>query len=97
MSGFGESRIASAVSALVRIEPSGWFISCAIEAVSSPAVEKRLTWASSAMRWRACTSALCRRRCSCSKIEISPACIRIIAPMNAICHEYRSHAVGSRK
>ena len=53
-------------------EPNGWLISCAIEAVSSPAVEKRLIWASSAMRCRACTSASWRRRCSPSKNPDEP-------------------------
>ena len=37
--GFGASSI-SAASALLRIAPSGWLISCAMEAVSSPARRK---------------------------------------------------------
>src|SRR5258707_10360923 len=31
-----------------------------------------------------------------SRAEISPACKRITAVISAICHEYRSHTVGSR-
>src|SRR2546423_1152714 len=49
--------ISCAVSALVRIAPSGWLISWAIEALSSPAVEKRTTRASSVRRSRDCASA----------------------------------------
>ena len=71
ISGLGDFRMISALSVLNRIAPSGWFISWAIKAVSSPAVEKRLTRASSAVRCRDCTSANCRRRCSCSRSEIS--------------------------
>ncbi len=29
-----------------------------------------------------------------SRIEISPACVRMTATMNEICHEYRSHTVS---
>ena len=71
MSGVEDFRMASAVSALVRIEPSGWLISCAMEAVSSPAVEKRMTRASSDMRCRDCISARLRRRRAFSRAEIS--------------------------
>jgi hypothetical protein len=38
-SGEGDFNISSAVSALVRMKPSGWFSSCAIYVVNSPAAE----------------------------------------------------------
>src|SRR5215218_779231 len=57
MSGDRDSSRILAVSVLFRIAPSGWFISCAIPAAISPAVEKRLTCASSSIRCRASISA----------------------------------------
>src|SRR5215211_2582611 len=56
-SGDGDFSMILAVSALFRIAPSGWFISCAMPAAISPAVEKRLTCASSTIRCRASVSA----------------------------------------
>ena len=96
ISGLGDFRMISALSVLNRIAPSGWFISWAIKAVSSPAVEKRLRRASSAVRCRDCTSANCRRRCSCSRSQISAPCIRTTTMIRPICQEYRSHTFGSR-
>ena len=96
ISGLGDFKMISALSVPSRIAPSGWLISWAIRAVNSPAVEKRLTRASSAVRCRDCTSANCRRRCSYSRSHISPAWIRITAEIRPICQEYRCHRVGSR-
>ena len=50
-------------AALVTIAASGWFTSCAIDALISPRVVTRVTWASSA--WAVCSarSAASDRRC----------------------------------
>src|SRR5262249_37204031 len=46
--------------ALLTMAPSGWLISWAIEAVSSPNVVSRAIWASSAWVWRTASSACWR-------------------------------------
>ena len=58
-----DSSSTSATSALARIAPSGWLISCEIDAVSSPTADRRPACASSRRRWRlsACASRRCRR------------------------------------
>ena len=70
-SGLSDFRISSAVSALVRIDPSGWLSSCAIEDDNSLVVACRLTCASSVIRICDSTSASRRRWRSCSRNRIS--------------------------
>ncbi len=86
-----------AASALLTIAPSGWLISCASVAVSSPTAVTRWTWAS----WFRCmlVSASARfRRARCTiRPAISSDSIRTTASVPMIGHRYRSQADGSRK
>ena len=57
MSGFSPDSQRRPALARVTMPVSGWLTSCAMEAESSPAVAMRLECVSSAMVWRATTSA----------------------------------------
>jgi len=84
--------MAFAASALLRIAPSGWFSSWAIDADYVPAVADWFICTNSSNLLRACISADTLDRRSAYRARMASACVSSRMPTVSICHRNSSHA-----